>query len=184
VTSISVDLHKYGYTAKGASVLVHRSRELRAYQTFFTDNWLGGAYGSSAVLGTKSVGPWAAAWAVMQHLGQDGYVRLTAEARSAAERLIDAIRSIPGLVVRGEPAATLVAFGSEDEALDVFAIGDGLLRRGWYLDRQGPPPSLHATVNAVHATVMDQFVADLRDASVEAREQQVTGDARAYGSAE
>ena len=184
VTSISVDLHKYGYTAKGASVLVHRSRELRAYQTFFTDNWLGGAYGSSAVLGTKSVGPWAAAWAVMQHLGQDGYLRLTAEARSAAERLIDAIRSIPGLVVRGEPAATLVAFGSEDEALDVFAIGDGLLRRGWYLDRQGPPPSLHATVNAVHATVMDQFVADLRDASVEAREQQVTGDARAYGSAE
>ena len=103
---------------------------------------------------------------------------------SAAERLIDAIRSIPGLVVRGEPAATLVAFGSEDEALDVFAIGDGLLRRGWYLDRQGPPASLHATVNAVHATVMDQFVADLRDASVEAREQQVTGDARAYGSAE
>ena len=71
VTSISVDLHKYGYTAKGASVLVHRTRELRAYQTFFTDGWLGGAYGSSAVLGTKSVGPWAAAWAVMQHLGQD-----------------------------------------------------------------------------------------------------------------
>jgi glutamate/tyrosine decarboxylase-like PLP-dependent enzyme len=184
VTSISVDLHKYGYTAKGASVLVHRSRELRAYQTFFTDNWLGGAYGSSAVLGTKSVGPWAAAWAVMQHLGQDGYLRLTAEARTAAERLIDAIRSIPGLVVRGEPAATLVAFGTEDDALDVFAIGDGLLQRGWYLDRQGPPPSLHATVNAVHATVMDQFVADLRDAAAEAREQQATGDARAYGSAE
>ncbi len=79
VTSISVDLHKFGYTAKGVSVIVHRSRELRSYQTFFTDNWLGGAYGSSAVLGTKSVGPWAAAWAVMQHLGEDGYLRLTAD---------------------------------------------------------------------------------------------------------
>ena len=90
VTSISVDLHKFGYTAKGASVIVHRSRELRSYQTFFTDNWLGGAYGSSAVLGTKSVGPWAAAWAVMQHLGEDGYLRLTAEARRATEDLIGA----------------------------------------------------------------------------------------------
>ena len=81
VTSISVDLHKFGYTAKGASVIVHRTKELRSYQTFFTDNWIGGAYGSSAVLGTKSVGPWAAAWAVMQYLGEDGYLRLTKQAR-------------------------------------------------------------------------------------------------------
>ena len=184
VTSISVDLHKYGYTAKGASVIAHRTRELRADQTFFTDSWLGGAYGSSAILGTKSVGPWAAAWAVMQHLGVEGYVRLTADARRATEQLIAAVRSIPGLVVRGEPDATLVAFGSDDDALDVFAVGDGLLRRGWYLDRQGPPPSLHATVNAVHAIVMNDFVADLRSAAEEARSQEAHGSATAYGSAE
>ena len=47
MTSISVDLHKYGYTAKGASVIVHRSKELRKHQTFVTDNWLGGLYASS-----------------------------------------------------------------------------------------------------------------------------------------
>jgi glutamate/tyrosine decarboxylase-like PLP-dependent enzyme len=184
VTSISVDLHKFGYTAKGASVIVHRSRELRSYQTFFTDNWLGGAYGSSAVLGTKSVGPWAAAWAVMQHLGEDGYLRLTAEAREATERLTAAVRSIPGLAVRGEPIATLVAFGSEDDGLDVFALGDALWRRGWYLDRQGPPPSLHATVNAVHATVMSDFIAALHEAVAEVKDVQATGDAGAYGTVE
>ena len=181
MTSISVDLHRTLGT-RGASVLVHRTRELRAYQTFFTDGWLGGAYGSSAVLGTKSVGQWAAAWAVMQHLGQDGYLRLTAEARGATERLIGAIRSIPGLVVRGEPAATLVAFGSEDDGLDVFAVGDGLLRRGWYLDRQGPPPSLHSTVNAVHAAVMDSSSrTSRRPAEARSSRSQVT---RAYGSEE
>ena len=184
VTSISVDLHKFGYTAKGASVIVHRSRELRSYQTFFTDNWLGGAYGSSAVLGTKSVGPWAAAWAVMQHLGEDGYLRLTADARRATEELIAAVSSIPGLVVRGEPVATLLAFGSEDDELDVFALGDALWRRGWYLDRQGPPASLHATVNAVHASVMNDFVSDVRGAAEEARAQQARGAQTAYGSAE
>ena len=183
VTSISVDLHKFGYTAKGASVIVHRSRQLRSYQTFFTDNWLGGAYGSSAVLGTKSVGPWAAAWAVMQHLGEDGYLRLTAQARQATEDLIAAVQSIPGLVVRGEPIATLVAFGS-DAGLDVFAFGDALWRRGWYLDRQGPPPSLHATVNAVHATVMSDFIAALHEAAAEVEDVQATGDAGAYGTVE
>jgi sphinganine-1-phosphate aldolase len=184
VTSISVDLHKYGYAAKGASVIVHRSRELRSYQTFFTDNWLGGAYGSSAVLGTKSVGPWAAAWAVMQHLGEEGYLRLTADARRAAEDLMTALRSIPGLVIRGEPDATLVAFGSVDEDLDVFALGDALWRRGWYLDRQGPPASLHATVNAVHATVMSDFVKDLRAAAEEVRVAGSQGDQGAYGHTE
>ena len=83
VTSISVDLHKYGYTAKGASVIMHRDKRLRGYQTFVTDNWLGGVYGSSGVLGTKGGGAMAAAWAVMNYLGDDGYLRLTAAARVA-----------------------------------------------------------------------------------------------------
>ena len=78
VTSISVDLHKYGYTAKGASVLVHRNKRLRQYQTYVTTNWLGGMYGSSGIMGTKSGGPMAAAWAVMNHLGDDGYRRKVA----------------------------------------------------------------------------------------------------------
>ncbi|MGZ5398304.1 MAG: pyridoxal phosphate-dependent decarboxylase family protein, partial [Mycobacterium sp.] len=83
VTSISVDLHKFGYTSKGASVIVHRNRELRSHQTFVTSNWLGGTYGSSGVLGTKGGGAMAAAWAVMNHLGGDGYLRLVGQARRA-----------------------------------------------------------------------------------------------------
>ncbi|NMD22690.1 MAG: aspartate aminotransferase family protein, partial [Actinobacteria bacterium] len=71
VTSISVDLHKFGYTAKGASVIMHRNKRLRSYQTYVTDNWLGGLYGSSGVLGTKGGGAMAAAWAVMNYLGDD-----------------------------------------------------------------------------------------------------------------
>ncbi len=78
----------------------------------------------------------------------------------------------------------LVAFGSEDDDLDVFALGDALRRRGWYLDRQGPPQSLHATVNAVHATVMSEFIATLHEAVAEVRDIQATGDAGAYGTVE
>jgi glutamate/tyrosine decarboxylase-like PLP-dependent enzyme len=183
VTSISVDLHKYGYAAKGAGVMVHRNRELRADQTFVTDNWLGGTYGSSGILGTKSGGPMAAAWAVLQHLGDEGYLRLTAAARRAAERLADAIETTPGLRLRARPETTLLAFGATDPAaLDVFAVADALWRRGWYLDRQGPPASLHCTVNAVHDSLIEAFVADLRAAVDEVAAAGTTGKQGAYGT--
>ena len=185
VTSISVDLHKYGYTAKGASVIMHRDKRLRADQTFVTDNWLGGVYGSSAVLGTKSGGPWAAAWAVLHYLGDEGYLRLTAAARAAAEELAAAINEIPQLSLRAEPQATLLAFGAADPvALDVFAVADALWRRGWYLDRQGPPASLHCTVNAVHQGKIPTFVADLRAAIAEVEAAHGHGAQGAYGTVE
>ena len=103
VTSISVDLHKFGYTAKGASVIMHRTKQLRSYQTYVTDNWLGGLYGSSGVLGTKGGGSMAAAWAVMHYLGNDGYLRVTAAARLRAVQLAAAIDAIPELTLRAEP---------------------------------------------------------------------------------
>ncbi len=185
VTSISVDLHKFGYTAKGASVIMHRSKRLRSFQTFVTDNWLGGFYGSSGVLGTKSGGAMAAAWAVLHHLGDEGYLRLTAAARRACDQLADAIEATPELRLRARPEATLLSFGASDpDALDVFAVADALLRRGWYLDRQGPPPSLHCTVNAVHDGRIDAFVADLRASIDEVLAARSTGDQGAYGTVE
>lgn len=188
VTSISVDLHKYGYTAKGASVLLHRSKELRKLQTFVTDAWLGGLYGSSGVLGTKSGGPIAAAWAVMQHLGEEGYLRLTRDARAATEALCRGLRAIPGVRVLAEPDATLLSFSFEPEgdapALDAFAVGAALARRGWVLDQQAPPPSLHCTVNAVHGPVIPELLRDLRAAMDEVREARSRGVQQAYGTVE
>ncbi len=185
VTSISVDLHKYGYSAKGCGVLVHRDKRLRAYQTYVTDNWLGGVYGSSGVLGTKSGGPWAAAWAVLHHLGDDGYLRLTAQARAACVQLADAIDATPELALRARPESTLLAFGAVDpDRLDVFAVADALWRRGWYVDRQGPPPSLHCTVNAIHHDRIDDFVADLHAAIGEVTAISASGDQGAYGTVE
>lgn len=183
VTSVSVDLHKYGYTAKGASVIAYRSKELRADQTFVTDNWLGGLYGSSGVLGTKSGGPIAAAWAVMHHLGDSGYLRLTDAARRATLQLVDGIRARPAFVLRAEPDTTLVAFGVHDDAsIDIDALQAALRRRGWYVDRQGPPPSLHCTVNAVHDGKIAAFLAALDEAVDEVGGDSHRGPVQAYGT--
>jgi glutamate/tyrosine decarboxylase-like PLP-dependent enzyme len=166
VTSISADVHKYGYVPKGISVIMHRSKEMRRHQTFSFDGWLGGFYGSSGILGTKPGGPIAAGWATLQYLGEDGFGRVADAAFTARERFVAGVRATPGLAIVGEPEVTLAAItsGGSPPNVDVFTLGDELFRRGWHLDRQGPPDSLHATCMAVHATVIDEFIADLRDA--------------------
>jgi glutamate/tyrosine decarboxylase-like PLP-dependent enzyme len=188
VSSVSVDLHKYGYTAKGASVIVWRDRALRRWQTYATDDWLGGRYGSSGVLGTKSGGPIAAAWAVMHHLGDDGYLRLAREAREVTQRLCAAVATMPelrDLRVMAEPDATLLALeAAPDSALDPWALAEELWRRGWWVDRQGPPPSIHLTVNAIHGRVLEEFLGDLCAAVGAVRAVGRAGAAGAYGTVE
>jgi sphinganine-1-phosphate aldolase len=185
VTSISVDLHKYGYTAKGAGVLMHRDKRLRSYQTFVTDNWLGGLYGSSGVLGTKSGGSIAAAWAVLHHLGEQGYRRVTGVARAACLELATAVRAIPELRLLADPQVTLLAFAATDaDALDVNAVADALRTRGWFVDRQGPPASLHCMVNAVHEHRIAEFAAALRESVAEVAAGGTTGRVGAYGTVE
>jgi glutamate/tyrosine decarboxylase-like PLP-dependent enzyme len=170
VTTISADLHKLGYAPKGVSVILHRDKALRQYQTFVFDDWLGGFYASPSMQGSRAGLPMACAWAVMRHLGSEGYERLTALAIEARERMVAGVRAIPGLAVLGEPEAHLVAIAAAPgSALDVFAVGDALARRGWFLDRQKPPDTLHATVSAGNAPVMGAFLRDLEASAAEVR---------------
>ena len=185
VSSISVDLHKFGYTSKGASVIMYASKHLRSFQGFVTDDWLGGVYGSSGVLGTKSGGSMASAWAVMHFLGDDGYLRLTRQAREATLQLATVIRNTPELVLRAEPESTLLCFGAQDPStLNVFAVADELSKRGWYVDRQTPPDSLHCTVNAIHHDKIDWFARDLHEAVTIALDQKTSGSVGTYGTVE
>ncbi len=169
VTSISADLHKYGYASKGVSIIVYADRELARLQPFVTSNWLGGLYGSPSMAGTRPGGPIAAGWAVLHHLGEDGYLALAGGAWQAAVALRSAIGSTPGIAVRGAPDATVFAFGDDGTGtVDTFALGDALADRGgWFFDRQTPPDSLHATVHAGHLAVIDELGHDLAGAAAD-----------------
>jgi sphinganine-1-phosphate aldolase len=170
VTSISADLHKYGYASKGVSVILYGTTDLARYQPFITTDWLGGLYGSPSMAGTRPGGPIAAGWAVLHYLGEDGYLALAEDAHRAAVALRACIEATPGIGLRGEPDATVFAFGGDDGpgAVDTFALGDALIERGgWFFDRQSPPDSLHATVHAGHAPVIDELCTDLAAAAVD-----------------
>lgn len=168
VTTISADVHKLGYAPKGASVILHRTKELRTYQTFVFDDWLGGFYASPNMQGSRSGLPMACAWAVMQHLGVNGYKDLTATVLDAAHKVRAAVRDTPGVRLLGDSRFHLLAMAAEDDAsLDIFALGDALLARGWYHDRQKPPDNLHATISNGNAAVVDQYVTDLAECVAE-----------------
>ncbi|MEM1333219.1 MAG: aminotransferase class V-fold PLP-dependent enzyme, partial [Actinomycetota bacterium] len=148
VTTISADIHKLGYAPKGVSVILHRSKASRKHQTFVFGDWLGGFYASPNMQGTRSGLPMACAWAVMSHLGIDGYVELTRQTLINADRMRSGIMAIDGIRVLGDGQFHLVAMAAEpDSGVDVFALGDALLARGWYHDRQTPPDNLHSTVS-------------------------------------
>jgi len=169
VTSISADLHKYGYAAKGASTLTYRSLELFAHQAFVKEDWPGGVFASPALLGTRAGGAYAAAWATLQRLGTDGYRALARRTHEAFTRLRDGVAAIPGLVVLGEPSGPLLAYGSRDPEVAIFAVGDRMDARGWSVNRVQRPEGLHAMVTAQHLAVVDEYLADLASAVAEVR---------------
>lgn len=155
VTSLSVDLHKYAYTPKGASVLLFRDAELRRHGWFAHASWPGYPVVNTTLQGTKSAAPLAAAWAVLHRIGTDGYTELSRRVHLATRHLADGIRRIPGLTVLGPPDASLLAMASTDPGLDPFVLADETRQRGWYLQPQpawgDSPANVHLTVTAAVA---------------------------------
>ena len=187
VHSISADIHKLGYAPKGVSVILHRTKELRFNQIFLFDNWLGGLYASPNLQGTRSGAPMAAAWAVMQHLGVDGYVDLARSTLENADRIREGARAIEGLRVLGDPTFHLLAIATDPESsspIDVFALGDALGAKGWLHDRQNPPDSLHATVSNTNTDVIDEYLADLNECAEQVRGAAATDRTTRYSAAE
>jgi sphinganine-1-phosphate aldolase len=163
VTSISADLHKYGYAPRGTSTVMYRTRALRRHQFFAYPDWSGGLYGTPTMAGSRPGALVAGAWAVMQHLGEEGYLRLTRTVLDTSRRFLDGIRETPGLEVMGAPDMSVLAFRSD--TLDVYALADAMDERGWRLERQQRPPSLHLVITPAHAGAAPAFLADLREAA-------------------
>jgi sphinganine-1-phosphate aldolase len=167
VTSLSADIHKYGWCFKGASLLLHRDEDLLRRQYFLFDGWPGGLYGSATTAGTRPAAPIAAAWATIRHLGLEGYLRLADEVREASAQLRAGVEALTGLHITGDPVPGILEIAADtrpdgEPALDIGAVADVMDDRGWHLDRQ--QGGLHAIVSPSHVDAADGFLADLADA--------------------
>jgi glutamate/tyrosine decarboxylase-like PLP-dependent enzyme len=173
VTSISCDLHKYGYTPKGASVVLFSDPALRRAAYFASGAWPGYTIINSTVQSSKSAGPLGGAWATLNAIGRDGYLDLAKNTLTATRRLIDGIGEIPGLRVLGEPESSLVAFTGDAE-VDVFVLSDEARKLGWFLQPQlsyaGIPANLHITVTGVTLAGVDAMLDVIATSAQAARE--------------
>ena len=164
VTSISMDLHKYAFAAKGASVVLYRSKELRRHQIYTCAQWTGYTVVNPTIQSSKSAGPLAAAWALLHFIGDDGYLEIARQVLDAARRIADAIDEMEDLRLLGRPEMNLVAFTSD--TVSVFHIIDEMKARAWYvqpqLDFRGSKENIHLSINPASVKWVDALLADLR----------------------
>ena len=162
VTEISADIHKYGYMPKGASVILHRDADWFGHQMFLFDDWPSGLYGSPGLAGARPAAPIAVAWAMLRHLGVDGYVEIMRGLMETTAVFRSGVEALPGVSLVGDPIGPVMAMHSD--TVDLYAVGDVMDERGWHLNRNVEPPSLHVMLSPAHARVVEELVADLGDA--------------------
>ena len=172
VTSVSADLHKFGYAPKGTSVLLQRTRERSRAQYFATKRWPGYPVVNPTLLGSRSATSLAAAWSITQYLGTSGYRDLIARAEHATEVITRAVSFIPGLRVMGTPTGPGVALATDmsvapQTRVDPHHLADHLARSGFLLQPQPGftqdngvriPASVHLTITPVTADHVDALV--------------------------
>ena len=160
VTSMSADTHKYGYAAKGTSVVLYRGTELRHYQYFTITDWPGGLYFSPTFAGSRPGALSAACWGAMVSLGRDGYLDAARRILETAARLREGIEAIPGLRLLGH-SLFVHAFTSDE--FDIYRVLDQMTARHWSLNGLHHPSCVHVCVTLRHTQpgVAERFLADL-----------------------
>lgn len=163
VTSISMDLHKYAFAAKGASVVLYRDKDLRKYQMYACSNWMGYTVINTTVQSTKSAGPIAGAWAALTYIGDSGYLEFARQVRDATAKIVSMVDAHPDLRMLGRPHMNLLSFASD--SVSVFHIADEMKEKRWFVQPQlaynTSPENIHLSVNPASVHWTDAMLTDL-----------------------
>jgi glutamate/tyrosine decarboxylase-like PLP-dependent enzyme len=181
VCSISADLHKYAYVPKPCSTILWRSEEYQCYHYFIAADWPDGPYLAHSMLGSRPFGPIVAAWAILNSLGERGFVALARDIMESKAALVRGIAKIDGLHPWDNDLSLLVISG---EGVDITAVASAMKMKGWALLGNQEPPSIHLTIDPLTPAAIDRFLTDLADATNDVRSGRVAPrDVLAYGLA-
>ena len=173
VTSMSMDWHKYAYCPKGSSVILYKNKSIRKHQLYACADWTGYTIINNTIQSSKSGGPMAATWAVLNFIGDDGYLEIARRTYEASKKIVAAIDQMEDVRVLGRPDLCLVAFASD--TVNVFIVIDEMKKRGWYVQPQlaypGSPENIHLSISAVSLGQADAMLKDLKECIAEAKKQ-------------
>lgn len=161
VSSLSADLHKFGFCPKPASTVFYRTEDKGRHNGFDLDVWPSGRFRTGTIVGTRPGGGVAAAWATLTHLGVEGYLEIARRLMAMMARYRDGLARIPGIRIHGDPHLTLLSFGSD--RVDIFAVAERLAERGWVPGLTQRPRGIHRMMSMLHDPAIDAYLADLRE---------------------
>lgn len=171
VSSFSVDLHKYAFAPKGASVVLYRNKELRKYQFYTCTNWTGYPVINTTIQSTKSGGPLAACWATLHHIGKKGYREIFEKMYQTKSKMLQKFEKLDDIYVLGKPEASLISFSSK--TIDIFQLADAMRKKDWYIQVQPGnekfEPTIHLTLTPVSEKIADKFFDQLKEAITEVK---------------
>ena len=162
VSSISADLHKFGFCPKPASTVFYRTADKAQHQHFDFSDWPNGRFLTSTIVGTRPARGVAGAWATFEFLGVDGYKQIARDLMTFIDAYKAGIGDIPGLKILGDPHLSIVAYGSDD--LDVFAVADIMSKKGWLPGLVRKPKGIHRMMSMMHAPSLDEYLTEVRAA--------------------
>jgi sphinganine-1-phosphate aldolase len=171
VTSLSADLHKFGFCPKPASTVFYRSAAQAACQPFEMDDWPGGKFATATLVGTRPGGAIAGAWATLQFMGEQGYVATARQIMELVAAYRHGIEAI-GLSVMGAPDLSILCFNSDE--FDVLRVGELMATRGWLPGLVREPKAMHLMLSMLHAPARDDYLRDLRDSVAQVRSESGT----------
>lgn len=182
VTSMSVDLHKYGGASKGASVVAFADTELRR----LTYVPVAGIefYVTATMQGSRGGGPVAAAWATLMHVGESGFKSQAERLWSVHEKVSRGISDIKGLKLLLTSDACIVPIAGD--GVDIYAVTSQMEKRGWNLFTAREPSCMCLCYGEQHVESADSFLSDLRSSTEHVLanpKEKVKGEAAVYGAA-
>lgn len=160
VRSISADLHKFGFCPKPASTVFYRDAADLERAQFSANAWPNGRFTTATLVGTRPGGAVAGAWAVLNHLGEDGYRRAAQRLAEMTDAYVEGIEAIPGLKLWAKPDMSIINFGSDE--VDMFHVAVEMNKRGWLPGLTRAPKGLHAMMSLLHEPAREAYLADLQ----------------------
>jgi len=185
VTSISMDIHKYGFASKGASVVAFRTAALRRL-TYCPVRDGTQLYITPTMQGSRSGAVMACAWATMLHMGDQGYTEAAIELDKLHQKVQAAIVE-RGPTLRLVCPTDLATVPIASDEVDIYALASLMEHKGWNLFTGCKPKCMSLCIGERHKEVLDTLIKDLDeclatllgDPSIKP-----SGDAAVYGAAD